>query len=308
MDRPEGLEARAMTTPDRPAGDKARYRASRRLSAYLRSGHKTVEGWLTPGAVALIEAIYAMQEADGIVGPVGEIGVHHGKLFILLYLLCRGEERAVAVDLFEHQEKNLDASGRGDEQQFRRNLEAHARDAARLRIIAGDSTELAPADLLAAAGGRFCLFSVDGGHTPEITTSDLALAGQTLAEGGVLILDDYFNEEWPGVSEGTNRFFAQGARIPLIPFAIGGNKLLFTTDRAHAACYIERLLRVDLDKALRNRYLVQRKMTKLFGYDVLTYRFFPVGVRQRLSRVGLWRRMRETALGRRIRRAANRLS
>lgn len=279
-----------------------------RLKAYVRGGHKTVEGWLTPGAIALVTTVHEIQEEAGVAGSVGEIGVHHGKFFILLYLLGGREEPAVAVDLFARQERNRDSSGRGDEEIFRRNLTAHAGDGSRLRLIAGDSTEIAAADLLKAGGGRFRAFSVDGGHTPEITESDLALVAQTLAAGGILILDDYFNEEWPGVSEGTNRFFANRNESPLIPFAIGGNKLIFTTDRAYAQRYTEGLLQADVQRAVGSRRRVYRKTTQLFGYDVLAYRFFEVGFRQRLARTPLWRRVRETALGEKIRRAADRLS
>ena len=279
-----------------------------RLKAYLRGGHRTVEGWLTPGAIALVTAVNASQQEAGIAGSVGEIGVHHGKFFILLYLLGGDGESAVAVDLFEQQEKNRDQSGRGDEETFRRNLASHAGDSSRLRLIAGDSTEIAPADLLKAAGGRFRLFSVDGGHTPAITESDLALVSETLAGGGILVLDDYFNEEWPGVSEGTNRFFAGSSATRLIPFAIGGNKLIFTTDRAHADRYIESLLRADIQGIVGARHRVHRKMTRLFGHDVLSYRFFEVGLRQRLARTALWRKVQGTALGEKIRRAADRVS
>jgi len=287
-----------------------------RLEVYLRSGHKTVEGWLLPGAVALLSRIDTIQGESGVKGSVGEIGIHHGKLFILLYLLCRGDERAVAIDLFEQQEKNLDRSGLGDEEKFRRNLASHAGDDRRLTLIAGDSTALTPVQLLTAGAGRFRLFSVDGGHTAQIAESDLALVSGVLADGGVLVLDDYFNEEWPGVSEGTNRFFANrraNAKAtvngsPLIPFAIGGNKLLFTTDRAHADAYVQHLLRTAPRAALGSRYGMHWKVTSLFGYDVVTYRFFVRGIRQKLASLPFWSKVRDTRLGETIRRVADRLS
>jgi SAM-dependent methyltransferase len=280
-----------------------------RIDAYLRGGYKTVEGWLFPGAIALLSRVEAIQGELGLKGSVGEIGIHHGKLFILLYLFCRGGERAVAVDLFEQQEKNLDGSGLGDEERFRRNLAIHAGDEERLTLISGDSTELTPADLL-AAGGPFRLFSVDGGHTAQITESDLALVSRVLVPGGILVLDDYFNEEWPGVSEGTNRFFANrnANGSPLIPFAIGGNKLLFTTDRAHADSYVEHLFGTGPSAALGSRLGWYRKMTSLFGCDVVSYRFFVKGIRQRLASLPGWSKLRDTPIGEKIRRVADRLS
>lgn len=83
-------------------------------------------------------------------------------------------------------------------------------------------------------GGKIRLFSVDGGHTSHITQCDLETVSNSLVDGGVIILDDYFNAAWPGVSEGTNRFFILGNKTGIIPFAIGGNKVFFTTNENYA--------------------------------------------------------------------------
>jgi hypothetical protein len=50
------------------------------------------------------------------------------------------------------------------------------------------------------------LFSIDGSHTAEATWGDMVTAGMSIQEGGVIIVDDYFAEGWPGVSEGVQRF------------------------------------------------------------------------------------------------------
>jgi hypothetical protein len=96
------------------------------LRRYLKHGHKFVEGWMLPAAAKMITTLSAVQEAQRISGNVAEIGVHHGKLFILLYLLTRGDERAVAIDLFADQARNIDHSGIGDLDKFRANLARHA--------------------------------------------------------------------------------------------------------------------------------------------------------------------------------------
>jgi Methyltransferase domain len=90
----------------------------------------------------------------------------------------------------------------------------------------GDSTKLEPAKLRELAGGdvRFC--SVDGGHTEEIVFSGMKLAEATLADGGIVIADDVFNEYWPGVATGTLRYLSGGAK--LAPFLIGFNKVFFS--------------------------------------------------------------------------------
>jgi hypothetical protein len=47
----------------------------------------------------------------GILGTVGEIGVHHGKFLMPIVGYALQEEPAVAVDLFEDQAQNFDGSG-----------------------------------------------------------------------------------------------------------------------------------------------------------------------------------------------------
>ena len=165
---------------------------------------------MLPAAANMIATLSAVQEAQRVSGNVAEIGVHHGKLFILLYLLARGDERAVAVDLFADQTRNVDQSGGGDLDKFLVNLARHAdADMRRLVVHEGDSTALDGAALRRLAGGVYRLISIDGGHTAETTAHDLAIAVEALAPGGVIILDDYFNEMWPGVSESVHRYFRE---------------------------------------------------------------------------------------------------
>jgi hypothetical protein len=195
-----------------------------RVARYIRHGKFYVEGWLRTEAAMTIAALSERQRSLGVEGGIAEIGVHHGKLFILLYLLGRAPERAVAIDLFEDQHLNVDLSGSGDLAKFHRNLLRHVDDA-RLVLHQGNSMDLTSADLVRLADGPLRFISVDGGHTAEITAHDLAVADAALAEGGIIVLDDAFNEQWPGVADGVQRHFA--GQPNLLPFAIGANKTYF---------------------------------------------------------------------------------
>ena len=139
---------------------------------YLSGGMRKVQGWLEPEAAILISQLADVQTVRG---AVGEIGVHHGKLFLLLELCRSAGEGAVAVDLFEMQDQNIDGSGRGNVKKFRRNLARFAARPSDVVVHSADSTRLATGSLLGLAGAPFRLFSVDGGHTAEITVSDLQL-------------------------------------------------------------------------------------------------------------------------------------
>jgi hypothetical protein len=223
------------------------------LNAYLKHGHHLVKGWLLPGAAHAIVHLSQEQRSANLSGSVAEVGVHHGKLFILLYLLGSEYEPGVAIDLFSHQHLNVDRSGAGDLNSFRRNLRRHA-DLSRLILHEGDSTQLTSAHLLELGAGPFRLFSIDGGHTAEITAHDLATAEGALAEGGIIILDDCFNEEWPGVSDGVHRYFSQPRSI--VPFAIGAGKTFFSHP-AFAQRYAAVLLKMD-PKAVEHDFLGSR--------------------------------------------------
>ncbi len=212
-----------------------------KLSAYVKHGNRLVKGWLFPGAIQAIVGFSEVQRTAGVSGGVAEIGVHHGRLFILLYLLSVTGEPAVAIDLFSQQELNIDHSGAGDLEQFKKNLKRHA-DTNRLVLYEGDSTELDPRQLVDLGGGQLRLVSIDGGHTAEITSHDLYVSEGALAQGGVIILDDCFNDTWPGVVEGVQQHFSSPRSI--VPFGIGANKTFFC-HRPFAEKYAAVLRAVD---------------------------------------------------------------
>ena len=83
------------------------------------------------------------------------------------------------------------------------------------------------------------LFSVDGGHSCEVALNDLRLAHEVLADGGVIMMDDYFDPKFPGVSEAVNRFYLLSENHrDTVPFLITGNKLFISTS-GHGERYRE---------------------------------------------------------------------
>ena len=249
------------------------------LLRYLRHGQKFVNGWLVPGAVKMLLELAKAQDATGIKGNIAEIGVHHGKLFILLALLARNREKAVAIDLFGDQDRNVEHSGKGDLDKFQANVKRHT-GGRPVVVHQGDSTELTSAALIQLGGGAFRFISVDGGHTPEITASDLATSEGALLPGGIIILDDCFNELWPGVSEGVYRYFSSAQRS-IVPFATGGNKTFFCAPE-YAARYIEVLHPLPARVATRS-FLESR---------ILCCDFTPLSFHERVGQNPLWQMLK----------------
>jgi hypothetical protein len=246
-----------------------------RYVSYALLGHYFVEGWLKDLGIQLVDAVESAQREAGVEGGVAEIGVHHGKLFILLSLLRRPGERAVALDLFEDQDRNVDSSGRGDRERFVANLARHHPGAPDVVIHQGDSNDLDGGRLRELAGGPLRLISIDGGHTADVTEHDLTTATDALADGGVVVLDDLFNELFPAVSEGAQRFLRAHPDVAVV--GAGGNKT-FLCHSAHADSY-----RDAMSRRARRLHLYQQ--THVF----LGAPFLSVFPRTKRASVDYWR-------------------
>lgn len=188
---------------------------------YLDDTHD-VEGWFFPVDAYLFAFIDEVQRREGISGNLFEIGVHHGKTAIFLARMRRGSETVGVCDVFDQQELNVDRSGGGSRSIFDRNLRGHE-----LRVFPKLSSELSAGDTTTDC--RF--FHIDGGHRAEDVVNDLQVASRALRADGIVAVDDVFNPNWPGVSEGFYRFAGEHPDT-FAPILIGGNKVLFARPEA----------------------------------------------------------------------------
>ena len=227
------------------------------LEKYRDLGFQHVEGWCDPGLFEVMECIdsFVSQKDGGCI----EIGVHHGKFFLLLNQLVEERFQSYAIDLFEQQELNIDFSGQGARSKFEENLRLFDRHQGRnTTIICGDSTD-SSLNLESKCGlGVSRYISIDGGHTAEHTISDLRLANRLIGNYGIVILDDILNYHWLGVIEGACAFLTE--RPTLIPFAIGFNKLFFCKLSFHN----------NYLSALRSNYS-DAKLVHFFGHQLISF-------------------------------------
>lgn len=194
------------------------------LKAYCETGFKAVEGWCMSTIFPIIDLLGSVDFNKN--GGCFEIGVHHGKFYIMLNCLVEEQFQSYAVDLFDDQHLNVDRSGRGSLLSFKSNLEKYDRYAGKnTRIICGDSTDNRVIKNIEQTVGLLRFVSIDGGHTAEHTVSDLVLANSIVSNEGVVILDDILNRHWLGVLDGAVTFIRR--QPTLVPFAIGHNKLFF---------------------------------------------------------------------------------
>lgn len=228
------------------------------LDRYMKTGINEVVGWLSSTSAEFIAHLAQFQTGIGITGDTCEIGIHHGKLFLILANVTSGDERAVAVDVFADQHKNADQSGYGDRSIFEGHLRKFAPHAA-VDIVQESSLDLPGTDF---AKRKFRMFSVDGGHTAEITQNDLALTQTCAIPGSIVVLDDILNSHWLGVIEGTARYLmASGG---LVPFAISPNKLYLTTTSEFAKRYADELKRAFPDA-------ISKEPVEFFGSKLVVF-------------------------------------
>ena len=225
---PQTYRSRAPT--QRGAPPKFRFPIDIRLH-YTQTHEDVAQGsFVIQPVLALLAELTKVQTYHLIEGAIGEIGVHHGKFFVGLAHLAKNHEKLWACDVFEDQALNVDGSGFGDRSAFERACQSNGIGNEDVDVNSGGSADITQLPY------RFRLFSVDGGHTRELTVNDLTVAASHLEEGGIIILDDITNLAWPGVIDG---FFTWMSYFPqrYAPFFVGYNKVFITQERYHKLFY-----------------------------------------------------------------------
>jgi len=206
---------------------------------YGQSQRKTVEGWLSETDAKIFELILKQQSDLGLVGSVAEIGLHHGKSFILLCTFLQPNEKAYGIDVFESQILNLDSSGLGNKRKLLGNLHRFYCDMSQI-ILDERQSELVKVSEIQVAVGGIRFFSIDGGHWYSTVLNDLKLAKECLITGGVIAVDDYLRPEWPDVGRAFHAWYALNSEDFEV-VAIGFNKI-YLAHPSWAPLYRENLL------------------------------------------------------------------
>lgn len=183
-----------------------------------------VHGWFRNEAALLISSLDEFQKLKGISGNIFEIGVHHGRSSIFFSHLLGGDESLNVCDLFSN-EGNVSSSGSGDEEIYKANMNKFGQRRPN-QIFKSFSSELTPEKI----SNNYRFFHIDGGHNPDEALGDLELAAKTIHHKGVIIVDDPFRDEWPGVTEAILLFLQKNQEFEA--FAVGFNKLFLCRKEA----------------------------------------------------------------------------
>jgi hypothetical protein len=248
----------------------------------------SVSGWLHRFSAEAILALADFQNQRDFHGAVAEIGVHHGKLFLLTYLATKKDEPALAIDVFSLQHLNVDKSGRGDKAIFFRQLRKWAGTTDGVTVIEDSSLNVSSRDVLESVG-RIRLFSIDGSHTEEATANDLRLAESVMTDEGVIVIDDCFSEYWPEVSAAVARYLM--GRPKIVPFAITPGKVFLSREP------VKQLYQAMLRERFPRRV---DKMARLYGHPVQIVGVLPWTLKRAVGKTRLGGRFKETRLGQKV--------
>jgi hypothetical protein len=182
----------------------------------------SMPGWFFPDA-ALMFMAYNQLVAERIeLGNTLEIGVFQGKSAIAVASLRGVSGTFTAIDVFDDlHARDGSADDVGLKGAFLANMAEAFPAREWLRVIAAPSATVRTDAL---APHTFC--HIDGLHTVEGTYSDMCLCADVVVPGGLVALDDYFNQRFPGVGEGALLFEQRHPGV-LTPIAVGFNKVLF---------------------------------------------------------------------------------
>lgn len=220
---------------------------------------RDVEGWLSLEAALLFGWIDDIQRKAGIVGDIFEIGVHHGKSAVVLGAMTNPQREVLAIcDLFGQQGQNTSGSGSGKRELFEENMRRFVSSTLPLRIFPMLSTDLSVREI----GTNYRFFHIDGGHNCDEALNDLKLASLATRSDGVIVLDDPFRPEWPGVSEAICRFLADSNKDRAVLVAF--NKLIIVKE-ASVSLYTREFDHVGEREKYNIVYPWQMKALPFFG-------------------------------------------
>jgi len=247
------------------------YKTSISLEKYVAHSMQTVQGYLTSLDARLVAALLSFQDEANIKGHLCEIGVHHGKLFLMLALARRAGERALAIDLFEDDAINSNTRHAGRDRALFVNARRLGIELSEQETFKTSSLDVTAADILKRTTGRVRFFSIDGSHLYQPVENDLRLAESTLTDDGIIAIDDFFNIDWADVSFATSDFLRRTDAF--VPFAIT-SKLYLAAPAIAEKYKIALAQRPDLGQIYRvqilgKEVLALRQGVLNKGYDLL---------------------------------------
>lgn len=187
---------------------------------------KEVEGWFYPKDIIIIYGI--LNEIQKPIGDICEIGVAYGKSAIMISQF-KNNSNFYLYDIFNEEarviaEKNITKFGNNTNLVWRLQ----------------DTTQLNTDDIVFENDLRF--LHIDGCHEHSAVLSDLMLFSNKMKDDGIIAIDDFQDQEYPGVNSAAFEFSLSKANYKnWRVFAIGDNKA-YMCQKKYAEIYQKSLV------------------------------------------------------------------
>ena len=181
-----------------------------------------IEGWFVGHELGIKNCWTILNAISNIQGSghFVEIGTYQGKRFVVFADLLKENETGLAVDIWGNYstEFNHDFSGRCENGEqvltnFIKNVN-NFNSSKNIRTLIKDSREKNTIEKIKEAlrwnkTNKVRIFSIDGNHSYPCTLNDLRIASELLSDDGIIIIDDYYNWDWPGVKTATDTWLLE---------------------------------------------------------------------------------------------------
>ena len=169
----------------------------------LFSRIRTIPGWFTYDDCVHFHLVLRMQELMGVQGDMLEIGSYHGRSTACMAVYLRPDETLVVCDAFAQTTDDVYPDRPSPAQLQQNLLSVHPHlDWQQVDVRVGLSRDLQLGE------AQFRFIHIDGGHSKAEALADMQLCAAHLAPHGVMVVDDYENAYWPGVTAAVDAFLA----------------------------------------------------------------------------------------------------
>ncbi len=199
---PDGRSGATSESSQEVTTDRAIEFSTEIYERYLQSC-TIIPGWFFPVSVAIWDTLLSYQAENNIRGNLMEIGVFKGKSATMAALHSHTNETCVLVDPMPLDE-------------VRQRIE-HLAPETQCQYLQERSQYLPRYSFLTEAARDFRWIHIDGEHTAQAVSNDLAVAETLLSDRGILTLDDFFSPSYPQITLALFRFMeANPGRLALI--------------------------------------------------------------------------------------------